>query len=554
MVFEDSVRQGGEEQEAGFNIVGWNSSYTGEPLGAAAMREQVEATVERIRGLAPRQVLEIGCGTGLLLLPLAREAESYWGTDFSRAALGYVERQLGAGRGKVRLLERGAEDFSGLPPRSFDTVILNSVVQYFPSMDYLVEVLEGALEVVAEGGRIFVGDVRHLGLLEAFHMSVELYRAAAWERVSELGERVRQRLGQEEELVIEPGFFRAWKQRQGRVRAVEIEPKRGYERNELTLFRYDVVLAVGEGREAGEAIDWQEWGRFGEVTALRRWLERERPERVGIRGIVNGRVQEAVKAQELVREEAVGTVGELREALAGMAGGVEPEALWRLSEEVPYEVHVSWAAGREGMLEAVLRRRQEGERRRVMDWGGEGKARAWASYGTHPLQGKLAQKLVPVLRRHLEEQLPDYMVPSAFVLLNRMPLSPNGKVNRRALPAPDMLRPALEAAYVQPRNPVEEVLASIWAEVLNIDRAGIFDNFFEAGGHSLLATQLVSRIRDTLQIDLPLREIFRTPTVAGLAESLRGDERVECAAKLLVEVGALSEQEVAAELAARRLA
>jgi acyl carrier protein len=205
-----------------------------------------------------------------------------------------------------------------------------------------------------------------------------------------------------------------------------------------------------------------------------------------------------------------------------MAGGVEPEALWRLSEEVPYEVHVSWAAGREGMLEAVLRRRQEGERRRVMDWGGEGKARAWASYGTRPLQGKLAQKLVPALRRHLEEQLPDYMVPSAFVLLNRMPLSPNGKVNRRALPAPDMLRPALEAAYVQPRNAMEEQLDKIWGQLLHIQQIGVFDNFFTGlGGHSLLATQLVSRVREAFRIELPLRAVFESPTIAGLAENIR---------------------------------
>jgi acyl carrier protein len=250
-------------------------------------------------------------------------------------------------------------------------------------------------------------------------------------------------------------------------------------------------------------------------------LAEERPEVMAIRGIANGRLQQAVKARELLREEAVGTVAELRAALADVTPGIEPEALWGLSEELPYEVHLSWTAGQEGMLEAVLRRSVACERRWVVDWKRGAKVRPWGSYGTNPLHGKLSQKLVPDLRRHLEEQLPEYMVPSAFVLLHGLPLSPNGKIDRRALPAPEMLRPALEAAYVAPRNAVEEVLAGIWAEVLNIDRAGVFDNFFEAGGHSLLATQLVSRIRDAFQIDFDLRTIFEEPTLAGLAKRVR---------------------------------
>lgn len=128
--------------------------------------------------------------------------------------------------------------------------------------------------------------------------------------------------------------------------------------------------------------------------------------------------------------------------------------------------------------------------------------------------------LVGELRGFLKQTLPDYMLPSIIVFLEALPLTPSGKVDRRALPAPDTARPAVEEAYVAPDTPAEKILAEIWAEMLNLEQIGIHDNFFELGGHSLLATQLVSRIRNTFNVEMPLRNIFEMPTVAGLARNI----------------------------------
>jgi amino acid adenylation domain-containing protein len=122
------------------------------------------------------------------------------------------------------------------------------------------------------------------------------------------------------------------------------------------------------------------------------------------------------------------------------------------------------------------------------------------------------------LRAFLQERLPDYMIPAAFVLLDALPLNSNGKVNRDALPAPDQVRDARE--YIAPRTPVEELLVSVWQQLLGVERVGVNDNFFELGGHSLLATQVVSQLRKAFQIELPLRTLFERPDLAQLAESI----------------------------------
>ena len=137
-----------------------------------------------------------------------------------------------------------------------------------------------------------------------------------------------------------------------------------------------------------------------------------------------------------------------------------------------------------------------------------------------------AESLPPIeLRRFLKEKLPDHMVPAVFVLLDALPLLPNGKIDRRALPAPDRSRPELDKAFVAPRTPTEELLAEIWTQLLDIERVGIHDNFFDLGGHSLLATQVVSRMREAFQVEIPLRRLFEVPTVAGLAESIEAARR-----------------------------
>ncbi|HEY0604258.1 MAG TPA: phosphopantetheine-binding protein, partial [Herpetosiphonaceae bacterium] len=128
------------------------------------------------------------------------------------------------------------------------------------------------------------------------------------------------------------------------------------------------------------------------------------------------------------------------------------------------------------------------------------------------------------LRHFLAEQLPDYMVPSVFVTLATLPKTPNGKIDRKALPAPDLSRPDLEESFIAPRTPQEEAIAGIWREVLGVERVGVYDNFFELGGHSLKATQVMARVQALFGVELPLHTLFEEPTVARLAQLAGHDE------------------------------
>lgn len=162
------------------------------------------------------------------------------------------------------------------------------------------------------------------------------------------------------------------------------------------------------------------------------------------------------------------------------------------------------------------------------------------------------QLITSELRDFLKHQFPSYMIPSAFVQLESLPITPNGKIDRRALPAPDLSWRTLETALVAPRTTTEEIIAATWIEVLGLAQVSVHDNFFELGGHSLLATQVILRLRKAFAFELPLRCLFDSPTIAELAEQVIAQQveqaEREALEQLLGEVDELSDEELKQQL------
>ncbi|MGC5665051.1 amino acid adenylation domain-containing protein [Micromonospora sp. WMMD723] len=518
----DALYETTGDDDLGEDFTGWNSSYDGAPIARAAMVEWRDRTLERIRELRPQRVLEIGVGTGLLLAHLAPDVVEYVATDFAGRVIDTLRRRL-AGQPevaeRVHLHTRAAHELDDLPRGHFDTVVVNSVVQYFPHVDYLVDVLEGALRLLAPGGAVFIGDVRNLRLLDALTVGVQAARLGSTDP-AELRDAVAQAIRLEKELLIDPDFFTALRSRLPELGDVSVRLKRGRHDTELTKFRYDVVLRKWTGApKATVGPPTLDWAAAGGVAAVVARLERDRPPRLLLVGAPNPRV-----AAEVALANAL-TTGDMAPVPPAEAT-VEDWYEW--GERLSYRVSVRWSDTARDRIDVEFvdpaMAPDEASPVPVAGCGAPAvsgrpsdERASLRRFVNDPTATHHDAELVTALREFAREHLPAYMVPSTFVPLDALPLTPNGKLNRAALPQHDLRSSRLSRA---PRTPQEQVLCELFAELLGVSAVGLDDDFFDLGGHSLLATRLISRIKATFGVNLGLRALFEAPTPAGVAGRL----------------------------------
>jgi amino acid adenylation domain-containing protein len=505
-----------------FNTTGWRSSFTGAPFPAEVMRVWRDHTVDRIKRLRPDKVLEIGCGSGLLLLKIAPQCKAYVGADFSESTLRSLEPEIRRrGLSNVSLVAREAIDFTGVKAGEFDVVIVNSVVQYFPDLEYLRAVLDGASRAVGHGGVIFLGDVRSLPLLEAFHTAVQLHQSPRDITASALRERVSRAILEEKELLLSPAYFQGLHRDLPGLTHVEVWLKRGGS-DEMTRYRYDVVLFMNQRLDPVPIEGSRQWSACGGLEGVEQWLLTGRPQAIEVLRIPNSRVYADVLASEQLKS-ATGAVEALARGAQGDPGAVDPEALWELGEKLGYAVRVTWSRAEElGYVDALFERAGDPDRFRA--WLSPTPAPAperAPAFANDPLREKRMRRLVPSVRAFLQAKLPDYMNPGAIIRLESLPLTPNGKIDRAALPDSNKSSPEQDLSLVAPTSDLESSLVAIWLRVLHHEQIGIDDAFFEVGGHSLLLTQVQAAIRTELRLQVSIVDLFQYPTIRSLASHLR---------------------------------
>ncbi|MEU4475720.1 amino acid adenylation domain-containing protein, partial [Micromonospora sp. NPDC023888] len=472
--------------DAGNDFIGWNSSFTGDPIPVEEMREWQRSAVDAVRRFGRGRVLEIGSGSGLLMTPLADAVDEYWGTDLSQVSIDRL-RAFADARGwdHVRLSCQPAHDVTGLPRRYFDTVVINSVVQYFPSADYLRDVLTQVMDLLADGGRVIVGDVRHYGLLRVFHAAVHDARGTQGLRAA-----VEHAMAVEKELLLAPEFFTSI-EHPART-AVEVALKGGQASNELTGYRYEVVLHTAPARQLA-TLPVLVWGRditdLDEVTGPARLTRIPNPRLAG--GVA-----------------AVRSLDGMDAVPASVGRQLEPEAVRRWAAERGLRAVPTWSSSGWNLYDVVLTDAAEAEPLADVYRPVDG-----VELANVPAVARTAGELVSELRATVQGLLPDYLVPATITPIERIPVTPNGKIDRRALPDPEVI----VSHGRRPRTPLEQILCELYADILGLERVGVDDSFFDLGGHSLLATRLTSRIRSVLGVEALLQQIFAAPSPAELA-------------------------------------
>ena len=457
-----------------FNFTGWKSSYDGKYLSATEMSEQVQQAVDRILATNPRSVLEIGCGSGMLLFKIAPLVEYYEATDFSRAAIDFVSAHLEGRSFKdhVHLRHEPADQIE--LTRKFDAVVLNSVVQHFPSAGYLRRLLLRVLPHVNDGGRIFLGDLRSLPLTPLFHASLEQHRGAPVE--------------EEEELLLDPRFFES--AGLPRVSTVRALLKRGVHHNELTRFRYDVVLEVGPPN-ANSHFATRAWGSLSLAE---------------VRGSLTANPSASLRITSVPNRRLV-------------SDGLDPEDFWAFEASLPVRVEVRPSPGSTGGQFDVD----------IVPAGKPGLIPTQAhgpalGYANDPLRPQRKQHVARQVRERLAASLPGYMLPAFLTVLDRLPMNANGKVDHAQLPLPPALQAsrAVTAHQNTDMSVTEAQLASLWETVLGVNGIGPADHFFDLGGDSLKAVRLSSLARPVFTAALTPAIVFDRPTLRSLSEWIDG--------------------------------
>ena len=507
-----------------FNTSGWLNSFTGRQHDQSHMKEWLDATVERILRLKPKRVLEIGCGTGMILYRVAPECESYTGVDFSQSALELIGQQTKSmGMNNVSLIQSAADalQLDGQVP--FDLVIINSVVQYFPSSDYLLDVLNNAAKLLTGDGHIFVGDVRYSPLKGVFHSAIELAKAPASLTLPELKERVAEHVENDGELLIHTDFFGNLPKNISKLSHVNVQLKRGHYVNEMSGYRYDVLLSQNKPTHVLNDSDFKAIVYPGSLEAMQQALKGEKA--LVIRDIPNARLVKDIKSEQVLQSGDFPLVSDVHNAvqnqLALSAAGIDPEDVYKL--DPTYQIELNWAfSGQKECFDAYFYEGQVNSLRLTC----KQESQALNSFCEEPKQHSSDHELTDAIKLVLRDKLPEFMVPDHFIFLPHMPLTPNGKINRHALPLPEKRQRAAEEVFVEPESDIEQTIAAVFCEMLNLEKIGTKDNFFSLGVNSLLIAQANNRLNNQLDKHVSLVAMYRFPTIFSLAQHLSADVEV----------------------------
>ena len=500
-----------------FNIIGWNDSFSGDPIPADQMKMWLDDIVSDVLIDKPARVLEIGCGTGLIYYQLAGKVEKYIGCDLSKSSINQIRDQIDKGQreyGETQLFTAPAHEVNLDKGEQVDTILLNSMVQYFPGEDYIDSVIEKCMQLLNGEGRIIIGDVRDNRLLELFKARLRLQKLQDSIPVKEFKWGIEQDLIKEEELCFSPAYFYRLKDVYPAITHIDIQWKQGDFLNELSLYRYTVVIYVGVTKEVLEP-HWQSWDAIPDKSNLFTNNGHKAGSLIALKDVPNPRLWKEQLLHEALKNNTYKTVGEILPLLDTPSNeSNQIMQVLKLATEQGY--HYRWLI-HEDPLKANLLLEKSPSGKLMQSPSAYNIYTGNAELTNIPLFTDISYLLQKDIRESMQVSLPEYMLPSELNALRQLPLTGNGKVDRAFLSQREDRVFVNTLNYLPPTTSTEIAIAEIWKELLHLERVGIEDDFFDLGGHSLLAMRVIAAVRKTLQVELNIKDLFIHPTIGLLA-------------------------------------
>ncbi|KAM4063850.1 AMP-binding enzyme [Hirsutella rhossiliensis] len=550
--------------DLGFDYRGWASSFDRSTIPKEDMEEWVNCTVERIldldcfRGGQKPRVAEIGCGTGMILFRLADKVSSYYGTDLAESTVAQVQQHAGTlGHHHIRTQALPAHEFDSLlsEGEQFDLIICNSVAQYFPSLEYLDQVLRRARNRQAPSGLLFMGDIRHEGL--KIHHAVTSAFSRGARTAAALQVSAADILDKDKELQVDPSFFvdrcgAVNRLFEGRAR---IEWRRGSAPTEMTLFRYDAVLMMVEEAEEDEtrlerSVSWGQ-GQQHRLSDMHTLLPSDTDIMI-FQDVPNKRLQVSEHLRRFL-DPTSATAGHDAVSAVLESGatrtGWDPEVLVSQVQATGYDALIVPSPKTPVAFDLVVFRPSSLFRSAATSWAFThlSEFNACSNTTQQPLcsRADMSQLTRRSIFMHLFHKMPRYMIPHYMISVDGLPLAGTGKVNAKLLPAPrpgDLLSGAASPQHHQQESghsedpdskpgaaivpsdilPLARDIAGIFTEVLGRP-CSVHDDFFFSGGHSILAARAVQMMRTRLWgggLAVPFTAVLAHPTPTALAARL----------------------------------
>jgi len=517
-VFDEVYENERKNHSSDFDFSGWHSSYTGQQIPDSEMLEWVMNTVKRIKALKGKKVLEIGCGTGLLLKEVAPSTEAFVGIDLSDTAIENLKLQLGEVPDKwahVELYQGTADDLSCVAGRKFDAIIINSVIMFFPSGQYLTKVIRGCMELLNDGGKLFLGDVYDMRFMEMFRTSVRLFNQNEGS-ISDLKKTIYEDIINIKDLYVSQEYFEYLYHIIPDVSGISLNQKNAMDSNEMTKYRYDVVICKNckFNRYIKEEFDYFE-DRL-DINVIKERVKNLEGE-LKIKNIPNKTLIYDSLAYTLLNECSDNMEVSTFKALLNerQYEGLYPAEIYAVAEELGCRCTVKNTGL--NVFEVIFSSSE------ISNVNKGEKAGIHVDDLTNTIKHKDNTYAIENIVDKIKEKVPQYMIPGYWEFVEDFPVLPNGKIDRKTL-IKNMCIKVVKNDIDNTNLSLKEQLVSIWRNLLQIENISEDKAFLSLGGNSLLAMQLLNELKNKYGINLRFIDFIEHSSVnevAALVENYR---------------------------------